>query len=925
MADILIGNVVGKLTADSTEFVRGIEAALQSLTRFQQALQHQGNALNQAMTPSLRAASQGFQQMGQAQQQATTAGSALTTSLQHVSQATQASTTHVQAFSAAWRNISQIAGGIGLATTIQGIAGAMSNFAQSAVETSARMESLRASLSALAGSTSAGRAQFDQLFATAQRLGVAFEPLVRGWRTLTAAATAANIPLAEQRRLLEAVTVEGRRVGSSNEELTRIFQALSQMASKGVVSMEELRGQLGEALPTALAAMARGMGVTTEELSKLVETGGVRAPAAFRALVRGLEETQRSGVVAGDTLRASWDRFSNELLKTKENLASLLPGLKAATDAATEFLTKVNNLAKARAELRQVLGEEGRQVAGVREPDVARLPAQQQQRLKEIADLIARQGETSPLGGRLEDLLPQTLRDKNIAALKEEQASILAGAAALREQRAGQEKITEEVNKTTAARERDADAVAALRKSLDDISKNAEAFRREAALAPALFGRPTGTPEEQTTFLKEAQQRLRPQAEALTTQMATMQRLGQVIPPEVFTEAQKAIGAMGEYGKALEQIKDKQEAATKAQREGAAAASKAQREALEDIRRRAREAEQEEREIQQEARARRREDIKDLDIFGLTLSPEQEADLKAQALAQKQRIQEWARTVDLFGLDLPPEVERARRIGEGFDMRVRQQLESVQTERFQRPEQRLRFAAEREGIELTPRREAQLKQLTAALEAQEALNQRIRVFGDLTNAIGSAWGQTLSSIADGTKTVSEAFRAMAQSILQSMAQIASQEAFRALTRLGLGLLTSGLTGSTVGMETPGGGIYQAPVGGGVPFLPPPIAFQHGGTVRSPTFAMLGENPATSPEHVLTRQQMAALTETTRSGGGQGGGGVTVHNIMVQSEAQAQQLKAQAEAMGEMAVVSVLRDMQKGESSRVIRTIRTLQR
>jgi len=42
------------------------------------------------------------------------------------------------------------------------------------------------------------------------------------------------------------------------------------MASKGVVSMEELRGQLGEALPGALQAAASGMGVTTVDLIKLV-------------------------------------------------------------------------------------------------------------------------------------------------------------------------------------------------------------------------------------------------------------------------------------------------------------------------------------------------------------------------------------------------------------------------------------------------------------------------------------------------------------------------------------------------------------------------------------------------------------------------------------------------------------------------------
>ena len=43
--------------------------------------------------------------------------------------------------------------------------------------------------------------------------------------------------------------------------------------------MEELRQQLGEALPTALGATALGMGRTTAELTKLIESGSVSFPS----------------------------------------------------------------------------------------------------------------------------------------------------------------------------------------------------------------------------------------------------------------------------------------------------------------------------------------------------------------------------------------------------------------------------------------------------------------------------------------------------------------------------------------------------------------------------------------------------------------------------------------------------------------------
>mgnify|MGYP003693849155 CR=1 FL=1 len=73
-----------------------------------------------------------------------------------------------------------VAGGIGLATSISGIVSALKEFAQASVETATRLESLRNSLSSLAGSVPAGQQQFQRLFETAQQLGVAFEPLAVG-------------------------------------------------------------------------------------------------------------------------------------------------------------------------------------------------------------------------------------------------------------------------------------------------------------------------------------------------------------------------------------------------------------------------------------------------------------------------------------------------------------------------------------------------------------------------------------------------------------------------------------------------------------------------------------------------------------------------------------------------------------------------
>jgi tape measure domain-containing protein len=65
---------------------------------------------------------------------------------------------------------------------------------------------------------------------------------------------------------------------------------LQQIASKGTVQMEELRGQLGERLPIAFGAAAKGLGLTQQELIKLVESGRLTADQFFPALTKGLNE-----------------------------------------------------------------------------------------------------------------------------------------------------------------------------------------------------------------------------------------------------------------------------------------------------------------------------------------------------------------------------------------------------------------------------------------------------------------------------------------------------------------------------------------------------------------------------------------------------------------------------------------------------------
>lgn len=74
------------------------------------------------------------------------------------------------------------------------------------------------------------------------------------------------------------------RFGGTSDQLKRASIAIQQMAGKGVVSMEELRQQLGEAIPDAIEAMAVGTGMSMADLVKRISKGEVEARSALERM-----------------------------------------------------------------------------------------------------------------------------------------------------------------------------------------------------------------------------------------------------------------------------------------------------------------------------------------------------------------------------------------------------------------------------------------------------------------------------------------------------------------------------------------------------------------------------------------------------------------------------------------------------------------
>jgi tape measure domain-containing protein len=112
------------------------------------------------------------------------------------------------------------------------------------------------------------------------------------------------------------------KFGGTSETMHRASIAIQQMSGKGVISMEELRQQLGEAVPNAINMMAQGAGMSMPKFTKLVQTGTVEATTALRNMFLVMR-FENDG--AAEAMMDSWTGML-ALLNTKFELFKLEAG-----------------------------------------------------------------------------------------------------------------------------------------------------------------------------------------------------------------------------------------------------------------------------------------------------------------------------------------------------------------------------------------------------------------------------------------------------------------------------------------------------------------------------------------------------------------------------------------------------------------------
>jgi len=206
----------------------------------------------------------------------------------------------------------QAAGLMGAYAGIRGILASV----RSIGETGMLFQGLGTALESITGSSAAARGEMAFLERQTDRLGLNLREAARGYMQITAAAQGTTLAGKGTREIFTAITEAATVLRMSADQTRGALRVVGQIMSKGKVQAEELRGQLGERLYGAFQLAARGMGVQTAELDKMLVHGKLASEDFLPKFAAEIRKTFAEGVPeASRSAQAEMNRFHNSLLK----------------------------------------------------------------------------------------------------------------------------------------------------------------------------------------------------------------------------------------------------------------------------------------------------------------------------------------------------------------------------------------------------------------------------------------------------------------------------------------------------------------------------------------------------------------------------------------------------------------------------------
>ena len=229
-----------------------------------------------------------------------------------------------------------------VATVAKG-AEALAQFGAASAVAAAEVSKLRIALQGVTGSDYG--AAIGAIERASNDFNISISDSTAQFTQLAAATSAAGITFEETEKVYRGLAAANKALGGDAEKLQGILLATTQVFSKGKVTAEELRGQIGERLPGAFSAFAEATGRSTVELDKALERGEVTLRDFVTFAETQLEKYEKQAKKIGDAPEEAGARLKRALDNLQLTIGPVLADIGADfQNLATKIVKSIDQI-----------------------------------------------------------------------------------------------------------------------------------------------------------------------------------------------------------------------------------------------------------------------------------------------------------------------------------------------------------------------------------------------------------------------------------------------------------------------------------------------------------------------------------------------------------------------------------------------------
>jgi tape measure domain-containing protein len=208
-------------------------------------------------------------------------------------------------------------------------------------EYAAELEKQRTALRQVIGSQDGYNESLKFVSQTSKELAIPQDIVLKNFTRLSASVIGAGGNVKDAEQAFKGISAGILGTGGSLENLDGALLATSQVFSKGKVSAEELRGQIGERLPGAFTLFAESMKKTPQELDKMLQEGKVSL-TDFQTFTKALfDRYGESAKIIASSPENAGNRLKTTLASLSESVGTLLKPIGAAFQNTFSYVAEI--------------------------------------------------------------------------------------------------------------------------------------------------------------------------------------------------------------------------------------------------------------------------------------------------------------------------------------------------------------------------------------------------------------------------------------------------------------------------------------------------------------------------------------------------------------------------------------------------------